>query len=112
MSTFTNREVTLQFISDKLTLDRQDMKNRATSHLRIYVGGLTESATVDELYEHFIQFGQINGLIVNRNFGFVQFETEAQAQDAISKADGSVFQGKTLSVRTAQTNADKYVKIM
>lgn len=88
------------------------MKNRATSHLRIYVGGLTESATVDELYEHFIQFGQINGLIVNRNFGFVQFETEAQAQDAISKADGSVFQGKTLSVRTAQTNADKYVKIM
>lgn len=93
--------------SDKLTLDRHAMKDRSTSHLRIYVGGLPEKANVDDLYEHFVQFGQINGIIVNRNFGFVQFETEAQAQDAIAKADGSVFQGKSLSVRTAQTNTDK-----
>lgn len=79
------------------------MKDRTTSHLRIYVGGLTDRATVEELYEHFIRFGQINGIIVNRNFGFVQFEKEASAQEAIAKSDGSVFQGKTLSVRTAQT---------
>ncbi|KAJ2943697.1 hypothetical protein O0L34_g16808 [Tuta absoluta] len=94
-------------MAENLTLDRQDMKNRATSHLRIYVGGLSDHATVDELYEHFIQFGQINGIVTNRNFGFVQFETEESAQDAIAKADGSVLSGKTISVRTAQTNADK-----
>lgn len=80
------------------------MKDRATSHLRIYVGGLLESATVDELYEHFIQFGQINGIVINRNFGFVQFDEESSAQDAILKANGSIFQGKSINVKTAQTN--------
>ncbi|PZC76059.1 hypothetical protein B5X24_HaOG205198 [Helicoverpa armigera] len=80
------------------------MKDRATSHLRIYVGGLQDSATIDELYEHFIQFGQINGIVINRNFGFVQFEEESSAQEAISKANGSIFQGKSLNVKTAQTN--------
>lgn len=80
------------------------MKDRATSHLRIYVGGLLESANVDELYDHFIQFGQINGIVINRNFGFVQFEDEASAQEAIIKGNGSIFQGKSLNVKTAQTN--------
>ncbi|XP_053606233.1 nuclear receptor coactivator 5 [Plodia interpunctella] len=94
-------------IADKLTLDRAAMKNRATAHLRIYVGGLKENATVEEIYEHFIRFGQINGIIINRNFGFVQFEEESSAQDAIAKADGSVFQGKSLSVRTALQNNDR-----
>ncbi|KAJ8713586.1 hypothetical protein PYW07_013956 [Mythimna separata] len=91
-------------MADKLTLDRHAMKDRSTSHLRIYVGGLQESANIDELYEHFIQFGQINGIVINRNFGFVQFEDESSAQEAIIKGNGSMFQGKSLNVKTAQTN--------
>lgn len=83
------------------------MKDRSTSHLRIYVGGITENATVDDLYERFIQYGQINGIVVNRNFGFVQYETEASAKQAIAEADGSVFQGKNINVRISQTNPDK-----
>lgn len=80
------------------------MKDQATSHLRIYVGGLQESATLQELYDHFIQFGQINGIVINRNFGFVQFQDESSAQEAITKGNGSIFQGKSLNVKTAQTN--------
>ncbi|KAM3966353.1 nuclear receptor coactivator protein neosin [Aphomia sociella] len=99
--------VTTQFFSDKLTLDRQAMKDRSTSHLRIYVGGIVDNATVEDIYDHFITYGKINGIVINRNFGFVQFEEESSAQDAIAKADGSIFQGKTLSVRTAQQNPDK-----
>ncbi|CAG9793962.1 unnamed protein product [Diatraea saccharalis] len=83
------------------------MKDRSTSHLRIYVGGLTDKTTVDDLYEHFIQYGQINGIIVNKNFGFVQFDVEQSAQNAISKANGSNLKGRAISVRTAQTNPDK-----
>ncbi|XP_047993672.1 nuclear receptor coactivator 5 isoform X2 [Leguminivora glycinivorella] len=94
-------------MADKLTLDRQAMKDRSTSHLRIYVGGITDNATVEDMYDHFIQYGQINGIVVNRNFGFVQFETEASAKQAIASADGSMFMGKTINVRTAQTNPDK-----
>ncbi|XP_073947019.1 nuclear receptor coactivator protein neosin [Choristoneura fumiferana] len=94
-------------MADKLTLDRQAMKDRSTSHLRIYVGGITENATIDDLYERFIQYGQINGIVVNRNFGFVQFDTEASAKLAIADADGSVFQGKNINVRISQSNPDK-----
>ncbi|XP_072947449.1 uncharacterized protein Neos [Epargyreus clarus] len=94
-------------MADKLTLDRHAMKSRATAHLRIYVGGLPDSATVEELYEHFIPFGQINGIVINRIFGFVQFDKESSVQDAITKADGSVFQGKQIMVRPAQTHNEK-----
>lgn len=94
-------------MADKLTLDRAAMKNRATSHLRIYVGGLPDITSVDELYEHFIKYGQINGIIINRNFGFVQFEEESSAQEAIAKGNGSTFKGKNLIVRTAQTTEKK-----
>ncbi|XP_068618339.1 nuclear receptor coactivator 5 [Battus philenor] len=92
---------------DKLILGKHAMKGRCTAHLRIYVGGLTERATTDDLYEHFIPFGQINGIIVNRSFGFVQFENESSAQEAIAKRNGSIFQGKTLCVRTAQFDKTK-----
>ncbi|KAG6444769.1 uncharacterized protein LOC115440050 [Manduca sexta] len=95
-------------MADKLTLGRLAMKDRSTAHLRVYVGGLTEKDTVDEVYEHFIGYGQINGIIVNRNFGFVQFELESSAQDAIAKANGRMFKGKILSVKTAQTTDKRY----
>lgn len=81
------------------------MKDRATAHLRIYVGGLTDEANVDELYNHFIEYGQIDGIIINRIFGFVQFQQESSANDAIAKANGSVFQGKKITVRAALRNS-------
>ncbi|CAH0398829.1 unnamed protein product [Chilo suppressalis] len=99
-------------MADKLTLDRHAMKDKSTSHLRIYVGGLTDKTTVDDLYEHFIQYGQINGIITNRNFGFVQFETEKSAQEAITRGNGSNFQGRSITVRTAQTNPEKRTEVV
>lgn len=99
--------LTVMIVSDKLTLDRAAMKDRSTSHLRIYVGGLTDSATVDGLYDHFISYGQINGIVINRGFGFVQFEDEECVQKAVNSANGSMYQGKSLTVKRAQTNSDK-----
>ncbi|KAH9641669.1 hypothetical protein HF086_005115 [Spodoptera exigua] len=93
-------------MADKLPLGRLAMKNPATSHLRIFVGGLQDGVSMDELYNHFIQYGEIHGIVINRNFGFVQFAEESSAQEAILKANGTVFQGRTLSVKTAQTNTN------
>lgn len=84
------------------------MKDRSTAHLRIYVGGLTEKATIDDLYEHFIPYGPIDGIVINKLFGFVQFRNETSAQQAISKGNGSVFQGKNINVKTARTTDDRY----
>ena len=83
------------------------MRDLATAHLRIYVGGISTKATIENLYEHFSPCGKINGIVINRNFGFVQFETEESAQDAIAKFNGSMFNGSTITVRTAQTNVEK-----
>ncbi|XP_045450571.1 nuclear receptor coactivator 5 [Melitaea cinxia] len=94
-------------MADKLTLNKHAMKDKATAHLRIYVGGLTDDANVDELYNHFIEYGEIDGIVINRIFGFVQFRQESSAVEAIKKANGSVFQGKTITVRAAQRNGPK-----
>nr|XP_026499104.1 nuclear receptor coactivator 5 isoform X1 [Vanessa tameamea] len=94
-------------MADKLTLDKQAMKDYSTAHLRIYVGGLTDDANVDELYNHFIEYGKIDGIIINRIFGFVQFQQESSAIEAINKANFSVFQGKKITVRAAQRNGPK-----
>lgn len=83
------------------------MKDRSTSHLRVYVGGLQDSATIDELYDHFSPYGEVQGIVINRGFGFVQFAEESQAQKAISNGNGSIFQGKSLNIRTAQSNIEK-----
>lgn len=83
------------------------MKDPSTSYLRIYVGGIPEKTTAEDMYEHFKPYGKIMGIAVNRLFGFVQYEEEASAQAAINKAAGSSFLGKTISVKTAQTNTTK-----
>ncbi|XP_052741738.1 nuclear receptor coactivator 5 [Bicyclus anynana] len=91
-------------MADKLTLDKQQMKDRATAHLRIYVGGIKEETDVDDLYNHFIEYGQIDGILVSRVFGFVQFNQESSANEAIAKANGSMLMGKKITVRPANIN--------
>lgn len=94
-------------MADKLTLDKHAMKDPSTAHLRIYVGGLSDDAEVDDLYNHFIEYGPIAGIVINRIFGFVQFQQESSAQEAIKKANGSILQGKKITVRTAQRHVPK-----
>lgn len=78
------------------------MKDKATAHLRIYVGNISDKVTEVDLYDHFKEYGTVTGIVVNRNFGFVQFEEEASAQAAISKGNGVVIQGKNINVRASQ----------
>lgn len=80
------------------------MKDPSTAYLRIYVGGIPDATTPNDVYEHFKPYGKIMGISINRQFGFVQFEEESSAQAAISQAAGSNFLGKTISVKIAQHN--------
>lgn len=83
------------------------MKDRSTSHLRVFVGGLQDNASIDELYDHFLPYGEVQGIVVNRGFGFVQFAEEAQAQKAINEGNGTHFQGKVLAIKASQSNPDR-----
>ncbi|XP_025989065.2 hybrid signal transduction histidine kinase L [Solenopsis invicta] len=79
------------------------LKDPATASSRIFVGHLqTDDVTKLELEEHFAKYGTVIASIINRGFGFVQFEEEQSAQKAIQNEDGAMFKGRRIDVRPAK----------
>lgn len=74
----------------------------------LYVGNLPFNTTSDELREAFAQHGTVTRVQVitdretgrSRGFGFV--EMEEGADDAVTKMNGAMFQGRTLTVNEAR----------
>lgn len=81
--------------------DKQFMKNPATASSRIYIGSIPETVVAADLEERFRIHGSILGLVLQRGFGFIQFETDEQAQTAIRKEHGTMLHGRKLNVRQA-----------
>ena len=77
---------------------------------RLYVGNLGYSVTSQELQELFEQYGQVRSAQVlsdretgrSRGFGFVEMETDADADSAIEHLDGNDHQGRRLTVNEAR----------
>lgn len=77
---------------------------------KLYVGGLSYSTTSDSLREYFAQCGVVESATVvtdrfsgqSRGFGFVEMSTAAEAQDAISKLNDQMFEGRKLLVSVAK----------
>lgn len=72
----------------------------------VYVGNLAPETTWRDLKDHFRQCGDIRRAEVvigangqSRGYGSVQFSTKSEADAAIQRFNGSVFQGRTLEVR-------------
>ncbi|XP_017067487.1 nucleosome assembly protein 1;2-like [Drosophila eugracilis] len=57
--------------------------------------------TRHELAAICLPYGEIRGSLVCDDIGFVQFASEAQAENAIEALDGSVFKSKVLAVSNA-----------
>ena len=76
----------------------------------VYVGGLSDEADEETLHAAFIPFGDIVEVNIskdyakdsNRGFGFVEFESEEDADDAIDNMDGSELFGRVLRVNRAK----------
>ncbi|KAL2741039.1 nuclear receptor coactivator 5 isoform X1 [Vespula squamosa] len=82
------------------------LKDPATISSRIFVGHLqTDDITKHELEEHFSKYGTIVGSLINRGFGFVQFEEEQCAQKAIQNENGAMFKGRRIDVRPAKKDS-------
>ncbi|XP_014610844.1 PREDICTED: nuclear receptor coactivator 5 isoform X2 [Polistes canadensis] len=82
------------------------LKDPATVSSRIFVGHLqTDDMTKHELEEHFSKYGTIVGSLINRGFGFVQFEEEQSAQKAIQNENGAMFKGRRIDVRPAKKDS-------
>lgn len=77
---------------------------------KLYVGNLPESMTEDRLKEMFAEAGPVASakIVVDRytgqprGFGFVEMETKADAQRAISMLNGKTADGNTLKVNEAR----------
>jgi RNA recognition motif-containing protein len=76
---------------------------------KIFVGGLSYTTTEKGLEEAFAKFGAISEVKVvtdhetqkSKGFGFVTFDTEAAAQNAIADMDGQEIDGRRVGVNIA-----------
>lgn len=77
---------------------------------KLYVGNLPWSATSDTLREMFAQFGNVVDATVitdrmsgrSKGFGFVTFETEESANQAITAMHEKEIEGRKIVVNTAR----------
>jgi len=82
---------------------------------KLFVGGLSWDTTDDGLRQAFASYGEITEAKVitdrdtgrSRGFGFVTFARSEDAKTAISKADGTSLDGKTIKVNEAQTKSPR-----
>jgi RNA recognition motif-containing protein len=76
---------------------------------KLFVGSLPYSATSEDLRTLFAQYGTVESSTVitdrstgqSRGFGFVEMASEPEAQAAITKLNGSSFEGRRLTVNVA-----------
>lgn len=74
---------------------------------RVYIGGLGEQATRQDMEELFKEFEPYTGLNLLRGYGFVQFPTEEKAKAAIAALNGTMLKGRKLTVKIANDNRGK-----
>jgi cold-inducible RNA-binding protein len=77
---------------------------------KIYVGNLSYRTAEDQLSQHFAKFGQISSTVIvidratnrSKGFGFITFETENAAQQAVQEMNGKEIDGRTVKVSIAK----------
>jgi RNA recognition motif-containing protein len=82
---------------------------------KLYVGNLTYNVNQTDLEELFSQFGTVQSaqVIIDRDtnrskgFGFVEMDTEAQAQAAIEGLHDKEYEGRRLTVNEAKPREDR-----
>jgi len=82
---------------------------------KLYVGNLPYSATDNSLTETFSQCGSVDSAKVimdrdsgrSKGFGFVEMSTDEEAQNAISKLNGSSLDGRAMTVNEAKPQAPR-----
>src|SRR5258705_302855 len=81
---------------------------------KLFVGNLAYSTTDERIQQAFAQFGEVLSATVimdratgqSRGFGFVEFESEAAARSAIESLNGTVLDGRSITVNVARDRND------
>lgn len=83
------------------------LRDPTTANSRIYVGNLKENTPKNELQNIFSKYGNIRGVMVSRNFGFIQFDDESSANKAIESENQKLYNGRKIMVSKAKKNNQK-----
>ncbi len=83
--------------------------------VKVYVGNLAYSTTEDELRDLFSQAGTVASVALikdrdtgqSKGFAFVEMSTQAEAQNAISKFNGTSLNARDLTVNLARPREDR-----
>ena len=82
---------------------------------RLFVGNLSYGMTEDQLRDLFESYGQVNDVAIiterdtgrSKGFGFVEFESDDEAQEAIQALNENEIQGRRLTVNVARPRNDR-----
>eukprot|EP01018_Ginkgo_biloba_P028910 Gb_09687 [translate_table: standard] len=77
---------------------------------KLFVSGLSFSTTEESLKNAFLRFGELVEVKIimdkfakrSKGFGFIQYATEAEAQEAIKGMDGKFLDGRVIFVEVAR----------
>ncbi|MDA1191110.1 MAG: RNA-binding protein [Candidatus Poribacteria bacterium] len=75
---------------------------------RLYVGNLSYSTPSESLSELFSEFGTVVDCTVveGKGFGFVEFETDESAEEAMESLNGTELDGRQIRVDVAKARSD------
>jgi RNA recognition motif-containing protein len=82
---------------------------------RLFVGGLPFSTTDAQLEEKFSQFGKVVSCQIikdrysgqSKGFAFVEMENDKEADEAISKLNGTELEGRKIVVNVARPREER-----
>ncbi|MDE0022571.1 MAG: RNA-binding protein [Candidatus Poribacteria bacterium] len=76
---------------------------------RLYVGNLNYRTTEDTLGDIFSEFGDVVEvtIIEGKGFGFVEFESEEDAKEAIENLNGEEVDGRRIRVDVARSRPQR-----
>jgi len=82
---------------------------------KIYIGNLSYRTDQDQLSQHFAKFGQISSTVIvmdratnrSKGFGFITFDSETSAQQAVQEMNGKEIDGRTVKVSIAKPPKDR-----
>lgn len=82
-------------------MSRYSSRSSAGTGCKVYVGGLTQNASKEEIEDVFERYGRLRSVFVARNppgFAFIEFDDPIDAEDSVKALDGRLICGTRVKV--------------